>query len=101
MSAPRIELQDNGHYLLLGELSFNTVPAIAANFAKMVNNADNVVLDLQGVTRTDSAGLALLIDWMRLAHLKDKHIVFKNMPEQMLAVAKVSELDHILPLEQA
>jgi len=99
MSEPRIELHDDGHYILLGELSFNTVPVIAPNFAKIVNNTDNVVLDLQGVTRTDSAGLALLIDWMRYAHNKDKHIVFKNMPEQMLAVAKVSELEDILPLE--
>jgi phospholipid transport system transporter-binding protein len=99
MSGIRIEPQGEGHYLLVGELSFSTVPAISANFAKMVNNTDKVVFDLQGVTRTDSAGLALLIEWMRSAHHTHKHIVFKNMPSQMLAVATVSELDDILPLE--
>ena len=99
MSETRIELKGDGLYLLLGELSFNTVPTIAASFAKIVNNTEKVVLDLQGVTRTDSAGLALLIDWMRLVRHKDKKIIFKNIPEQMLAVAKVSDLDDILPLE--
>jgi phospholipid transport system transporter-binding protein len=99
MSEIRIELQSDGRYLLLGELSFKTVPAISANFAKVVNNADKMVFDLQGVTRTDSAGLALLIEWMRSARHHQKQIVFKNMPAQMLAVAKVSELDEILPME--
>jgi phospholipid transport system transporter-binding protein len=41
----------------------------------------------------------MLIDWMRFAHHEQKRVVFKNMPSQMLAVAKVSELDDILPLE--
>lgn len=99
MSEIHIELQGEGRYLLVGELSFNTVPVISADFAKMANNTDKIVFDLQGVTRTDSAGLALLIDWMRSAHHKHKQIVFKNMPSQMLAVATVSELDDILPLE--
>jgi phospholipid transport system transporter-binding protein len=99
VSEVRIELQDEGHYLLHGELSFNTVSAISANFAKMVNKSDEIILDLHGVTRTDSAGLALLIDWLRSARHEHKRIVFKNMPSQMLAVAKVSELDDILPLE--
>jgi len=99
MSEIRIEPQGEGHFLLLGELSFNTVPAISANFANMVNNSEEIILDLKGVTRTDSAGLALLIDWMRTAHHEQKRIVFKNMPSQMQAMANVSELDDILPLE--
>lgn len=98
MSEIRIESQGEGHFLLIGELSFDTVPAISAKFANMANNSAEVILDLQGVSRTDSAGLALLIEWMRSAHREKKRIVFKNMPEQMLAVAKVSELEDILPM---
>ena len=99
MSEIRIESQETGRYLLVGELSFNTVAGISDDFDKIVRDNDNIVLDLQGVTRTDSAGLALLIDWMRAAHHHDKRLVFRNMPSQMLAVAKVSDLDDILPLE--
>lgn len=99
MSDINLESRGDGHYFLVGELSFNTVPTISANFAKIVESTDEIMLDLQGVTRTDSAGLALLIDWMRFSHQEHKRIVFKNIPSQMLAVAKVSELDDILPLE--
>ncbi|HEY4732355.1 MAG TPA: STAS domain-containing protein [Gammaproteobacteria bacterium] len=98
MKEVHLEAQGAGHYLLAGELSFNTVPDIASAFDKMIDNADELILDLQGVTRTDSAGLALLMEWMRIAHQRHKRIVLRNMPAQMLAVAKVSELDHILPL---
>lgn len=98
MKEARLESQGEGHYLLVGELSFNTVPDIAPDFDKIINNTEELILDLQGVTRTDSAGLALLMEWLRIAHQRRKRIILKNMPAQMLAVAKVSELDHILPL---
>lgn len=98
MKEVRLESQGAGHYLLAGELSFNTVPDIASGFDEMINDTDELILDLQGVTRTDSAGLALLMEWMRIAHHRHKRIVLRNMPAQMLAVAKVSELDQILPL---
>jgi len=54
-------------------------------------------LDLAGVTHSSSAGLALLLDWMRVAQDSGKTLRIDNMPADMAALARVSGLDSFLP----
>ncbi|MCB2426498.1 STAS domain-containing protein [Methylophaga pinxianii] len=85
--------------LVSGELTFDT----AANGIDMTEElfTDIAVLDvdLSEVTRSDSAGLALLIEWMRQAEKLNKPIRYFNMPTQMLAMAEASGLEELLPLQ--
>lgn len=62
---------------------------------------DNLALeiDLAEVSKSDSAGLALLIHWLRKAHQIEKKLVYTNMPTQMLAMARACGLEEILPLQ--
>ncbi len=55
-------------------------------------------LDLAGVTYSSSAGLALLLDWLRTAQQVKKQPRLRGMPADMLALARVSGLEGILPL---
>lgn len=98
MSDVEIKPLGDGGFLLSGALTFDTVPALWRQSAAQFNNADALMLDLQGITHTDSAGLALLIEWMRTARSRNKTIAFRNIPPQMLAIAKVSGVEQILPL---
>ncbi|MFW5450756.1 MAG: lipid asymmetry maintenance protein MlaB [Methylophagaceae bacterium] len=82
-----------------GELSFTTVNNVLVEMASLLENVTSIDIDLAEVTRSDSAGLALLIEWMRSADKESKEIVFHNIPEQMLAIAGASGLDEILPLQ--
>ncbi len=86
---------------LEGELSFATVPELwhATPFPPPGEGA--LVLDLGGVRRADSAGLALLVEWLRAARRAGRELRLRAMPEQMRAIARVSGLDRILPLEGA
>lgn len=84
---------------LEGELSFTTVPALVRSGAEFLARCGaEVVVDLSGVRRADSAGLALLVEWMRHARRLDKAIRFRAMPAQMQAMARVSDLEGILPM---
>jgi len=79
---------------LTGELTFATVTPLLAEFTQqLVKNVPHC-LDLQEVTRTDSAGLALLIEIRRLT--KTHALVFRNLPEQMLRIAAVSGVEELL-----
>ncbi|MDH5446922.1 MAG: STAS domain-containing protein [Gammaproteobacteria bacterium] len=99
MSETNITQISDGQLAVEGELSKFTVPSIMKQGHNLINNANqNLAIDLKGVTRTDSAGLALLLEWMTLASKKDLQIHFKNLPSQLLKIAKVSDLDVILPL---
>jgi len=49
------------------------------------------------VTRSDSAGLALLIEWLRESERYGKSVTFLNMPAQMQSISRLCGLDGILP----
>jgi phospholipid transport system transporter-binding protein len=88
---------DDGRLSLSGVLSFATVPEVWAQARPLIEASPRLSVDLGGVTRADSAGLALLVECLRAARQRRKEIVFVNMPDQMLAVARVSGLDRVLP----
>ena len=87
-----------GGFLLSGALTFDTIPSVWRTSSALLGEGDDITFDLQGISHTDSAGLALLVEWMRTARGQGKHIAFKNIPPQMLAIATVSGLEHILPI---
>jgi len=104
VSQPRIERRDEGTFLLSGELSFASVPALLRESQRLLSQqvdavgANAVTIDLRGVSRTDSAGLALLVEWMRSFRAQGVTISFLNMPVQMLALARLSGLEGVLSL---
>ena len=53
---------------------------------------------LKGVTRADSAGLALLLEWLRRSERAGCSISFVNVPEQLMSIARICGLEGILPL---
>lgn len=84
-----------------GELSFSTVSKVLEQSRPLLATMKGqVVIALADVERVDSAGLALLIQWMRMAREQGMEIRFRHVPAQLLAIAHASDLDHILPLEQ-
>lgn len=100
MSAINLKETGDGQFAVEGELSKFTVPSIVKVAEGLINGASqNVLVDLQGVTHTDSAGLALLLEWMTLSDKKGLQIHFRNLPSQLWEIAKVTDLEDILPLE--
>jgi len=90
---------ETGGINVCGELTFTTVNALLNAAGNMFAPLAVIKIDLVDVTRSDSAGLALLIEWMRMAKQANKNIIFYNIPAQMLAMAHASGLDELLPLE--
>jgi len=81
-----------------GELTFSTVKYIEEQSQILFESMAALNIDFTNVTRSDSAGLALLIGWMRTAKQSSKTILFYNIPKQILAIANASGLDELLPL---
>ena len=100
---PALEKADDGRLRLSGELSFQTVPLLIASnqylFADDFDTGCELNIDLDQVSRADSAGVALLIEWQRQARQKNRAIYFHNIPSKMLAIARLSGVDEILSLK--
>jgi phospholipid transport system transporter-binding protein len=97
----RIEAEGQGLFRFVGDLTFDTAPnASEEALSLFAAVGGELLIDLQAVSHTDSAGIALLIEWVRQAKKKNKTLQFLNVPAQMLAIAQVSGLDQILPLSE-
>ena len=99
-SAARLEKTAPGHYQLSGDLSFQSVPELWQKNKAVLFKDDSLELDisLAGLERSDSSGLAILVEWFREAEQQNRKINFINIPQQMYDIARVSGLDEILPL---
>lgn len=90
----------DGAFSVSGELVFATAPELLANGRTMFDSpAQAIEIDLQGVTRADSAGLALLIQWLSAGRGRGKDVTFTHVPSQLVAIAKVSGVDALLNLK--
>ncbi|HWQ95004.1 MAG TPA: STAS domain-containing protein [Gammaproteobacteria bacterium] len=93
----RLHINGDGHYRLPEALTFATTPQLYLQTGEMFDTPlPRLTFDLAGVQRVDSAGLALLLEWLREARRRSKEIRFENIPEQLAAIAKVSGLSDIL-----
>ncbi|MEJ2141333.1 MAG: STAS domain-containing protein [Gammaproteobacteria bacterium] len=96
MSTVRFE-NDSNVYRIIGELNMATVPQLLNDMSGLFNNNyDTTVIDLSEVSRSDSAGLALLLEWLAQAKHNNTSITFQNLPEQMKAIIKVSGLEELI-----
>lgn len=86
-----------GQFRVVGELTFATVPELAAGSDAAFVGSPELAIDLSGVTRADSAGLALLIEWVRRARLVQQQLRYTGLNQQMRELVRVSALDKVLP----
>ncbi|MEM9404382.1 MAG: STAS domain-containing protein [Pseudomonadota bacterium] len=94
----RFDLQDlgDGRFSLSGEMTFSTCGEILRKSEDPFESHTRIEVDLAGVTRTDSAALALLLEWITWANHTVREIRFKDIPTRIDAIARVTEVDDLL-----
>ncbi|CAA9891883.1 Anti-sigma-factor antagonist [Candidatus Methylobacter favarea] len=98
MSKLKIIEQGSGHFIVEGDLTFSTLGKDTLKSFDFLKAAKEIIIDLGRVTSTDSAGLALMMEWIKYSRRKRIRLSFKNIPEQLLNLAKLSGLDKALEL---
>lgn len=98
MADAQLVENDDGSWLLQGELGFTQVPAVLQHAGVNMLGKKQLTVDLKGVSRADSAGLAMLVEWLRESEAAGNTIKFVNVPAQLLSIARVCGLDDILSL---
>jgi phospholipid transport system transporter-binding protein len=96
MSNFKLEDRGGGKFALSGHMSFDTAGHILRDSEEMFEEHTRIEVDLCEVTETDSAGLALLLEWITWANHTVREIRFVGMPEKIDAIAKTTEVDHLL-----
>jgi len=96
--AAQFELTElgGGRFALRGVLGFATVKDILAASKRLFADHTVLKIDFSAVTHSDSAGLALLLEWVNWAKHYRREIRYFNIPEAILAIARISEVTDLL-----
>jgi phospholipid transport system transporter-binding protein len=87
----------SGPLQLRGELTFATVPQLYQQGRRAIDQGGGeLAIDLSGVGRADSAGLALLIDWLAYAAGRQCALRYSHLPKDITALAGLSEVTDLL-----
>ena len=89
MPVSNFEIADNGggQFSLSGEMSFKTAEQILRSSEELFEQHTRLEIDLSNVTLADSAGLALLLEWITWANHTVREIRYRKIPERVLAIA--------------
>jgi phospholipid transport system transporter-binding protein len=92
-AAFQLERASSDTLALSGVLSFDTAAAALKAIGAALVAEPVERLDLAGVERSDSAGLACVLAAQAQARQLGRRLVVENMPEGMRALAQVCEVD--------
>ena len=81
---------------VIGSLHFTTVSALLPAGVEAINGGRAGVIDLAGVTASDSSGLALVIEWLSVAKASGHALKYENIPSQLQQLARLSEVEELL-----
>lgn len=95
---PGFEFQalGDGRFSIAGTMGFATVTRILERSKELFDDLPLIKVDLSGVTRGDSAGMALLLEWINWATAYQREIHYVGIPAQILAIARISEVEDLL-----
>ena len=90
-----VDLGD-GRFAVRGDLTFRTAGIALEESKELFADHSILEIDLSGVRKADSAGLALLLEWVNWAKNYVREIRFRRVPDEILSMAQISEVDDLL-----
>lgn len=88
----------DGRFALHGDLDLEAVPGLLEESEPLFKRYPFQQIDLGKVNRSDSMGVALLVEWLRQAKAQQRQLRYRNVPAQMMAIIQAAELEDLLPL---
>jgi phospholipid transport system transporter-binding protein len=93
------ELQagSGGQLSARGPLTFATARrAREAGLQRLAAGSGALEVDCAGITVVDSAGLAVLVDWLGRAKRAQRKLCYRHLPDGVVALARISDLEELL-----
>lgn len=93
-----IETTGPGRYAIRGVLTFaNARRARNEGLSALhASSESDLEIDCSRITQSDSAGLAVMLDWMAIMKREGRPLCFSQVPCLLLAVARISGVEDML-----
>ena len=85
-----------GAFSITGDLDFASVGDLLAQGEQAFAEHQLIRIDLQGVGQANSAGLALLLEWLDRARRRRQRLELVHLPESLARIAAITNLTGLL-----
>jgi phospholipid transport system transporter-binding protein len=96
LTTAKIDKETDSRFRVSGDMTFATTRELLAESKALFRKNENLNLNLAGVTHADSAGLALLLEWIAEAEKAGGEISIEDMPDSLLAIARLCRMEETL-----
>ena len=79
-----------------GVLDFDTARRALESVVPLIESGAISSVDLGGVTRSNSAGLALMVEWLATARRAERPLAFSGVPDGLRQLAGVCQVERML-----
>lgn len=83
-------------FLVKGDINFANVMSLRQQSLAQFDHQSVLSFDLSEVKSSDSSGLALVIEWVKLGKKNNKQIRLMHVPADLMSIAKASGLDSLI-----
>ncbi len=90
----RIHLEGN-RLFIGGPITYDNVVEVIRT-GETVIKADDMLVDLAGVTRVDSSAVSMLLEWIRTAQAHGRRIEFINLPVNLAALIELYDVGSLI-----
>jgi phospholipid transport system transporter-binding protein len=92
----RLAASGPGRFELSGNVGFEDAARLLVEGDAAFGTLKQAELDLAGVARVDSAGLALLLEWSLAARAVGRSLRYRNLPPAIASLAGISDVAELL-----
>lgn len=97
MAKAELRMTSSSAASLSGDLLNHTiVPVIEPGKQLLAKAGAEWTVDMSGVGRTSSVGVALILEWLRTANAQNTTLKIKNLPQHMLPIIDISDLQPVI-----
>lgn len=87
---------DKDIFYVSGSLNFSNVMVLYNKSLPHLSRCEFIEFDFSQIKKSNSAGLALVIEWLKYAKHNHKTIKLTNLNKDLLVIAKVAAIETLL-----
>ena len=95
-AAGRLAPAGDARFALTGDVGFDDAARLLQEGDAAFGGLPHAEVDLSGVGRVDSAGLALLLEWQLAARAAGRSLAYRNLPSAVSSLAGISDVAELL-----
>ena len=96
-AASKAVVEQSGDTVMVsGVLDFTSANDALESVSSYIRANNALDIDLAGVVESNSAGLALLIEWLAVARREGHSVTFHHIPDSLRQLAGVCQVDGLI-----